>query len=44
MKNNKGIIIIPFLHNKNQEQKTSNLSISFDEQEQNSDYEIYAIK
>ena len=41
MKNNKGIIIIPFLHNKNQEQKTSNLSISFDEQEQNSDYEIY---
>lgn len=31
MKNNKGIFKISFLHNKNQEQKTSNLSISLDD-------------
>ena len=41
MKNNKGIIIIPFLHHKDKEQKISNLNMSLDDQELNPDYEIY---
>ena len=41
MKNDKRVFIIPFLHNKNQEQKSSNLSISFDDHEQNPNYKIY---
>ena len=43
MKNNKGIFIIPFLHNMNQEQKTSNLSISLDAHEQNPNYDSYPL-